>query len=70
MLRIAGDSLVGHSDIVIGRVVGIHVRGDFVTDEGVSFFSLCFLVMWEEEGKGEGEDTGNSGGDGKAVDES
>ncbi|QSZ31896.1 hypothetical protein DSL72_001465 [Monilinia vaccinii-corymbosi] len=29
ILRITGDSLVGHSDIVIGRVVGIHVRGDF-----------------------------------------
>jgi hypothetical protein len=36
ILRIAGNSLVGHSDIVVGRVVGIHVRGEFITDEGVS----------------------------------
>ncbi|KAM3067987.1 hypothetical protein ACMFMG_011037 [Clarireedia jacksonii] len=35
ILRIAGNSLVGHSDIVIGRVVGIHVRGEFITDEGL-----------------------------------
>lgn len=36
ILRIQGDSLVGHSDIVVGRVVGIHVRGEFITEEGVS----------------------------------
>ncbi|KAM0317084.1 hypothetical protein ACHAO8_002649 [Botrytis cinerea] len=36
ILRINGDSLVGHSDIVIGRVVGIHSRGDFITGDGVS----------------------------------
>ncbi|KAM0156012.1 hypothetical protein ACHAPG_005521 [Botrytis cinerea] len=35
ILRINGDSLVGHSDIVIGRVVGIHSRGDFITGDGL-----------------------------------
>ncbi|TGO24012.1 hypothetical protein BPAE_0114g00060 [Botrytis paeoniae] len=35
ILRITGDSLVGHSDIVIGRVVGIHIRGDFITGGGL-----------------------------------
>ncbi|KAF7931769.1 uncharacterized protein EAE98_004505 [Botrytis deweyae] len=35
ILRITGDSLVGHSDIVIGRVVGIHIRGDFITGDGL-----------------------------------
>ncbi|ESZ95800.1 hypothetical protein SBOR_3817 [Sclerotinia borealis F-4128] len=35
ILRIAGDSLVGHSDIVIGRVVGIHVRGEYITPNGL-----------------------------------
>jgi flavin reductase (DIM6/NTAB) family NADH-FMN oxidoreductase RutF len=34
--RIMGDSLVGHSDIVIGRVVAIHVKGDYITGDGVS----------------------------------
>ena len=34
ILRINGDSLVGHSNIVIGRVVGIHIRGDFITGDG------------------------------------
>ncbi|KAB8301640.1 hypothetical protein EYC80_003478 [Monilinia laxa] len=29
------DSLVGHSDIVIGRVVGIHVRGEYITPDGL-----------------------------------
>lgn len=36
---------MGHSDIVIGRVVGIHIKGDFITGDGVSdfFFPLfCF----------------------------
>lgn len=27
---------MGHSDIVIGRVVGIHVRGEYITPDGVS----------------------------------
>ncbi|TGO39009.1 hypothetical protein BHYA_0062g00120 [Botrytis hyacinthi] len=35
ILRISGDSLVGHSDIVIGRVVGIHIKGDFITGDGL-----------------------------------
>ncbi|KAF7900504.1 uncharacterized protein EAF01_007806 [Botrytis porri] len=35
ILRITGDSLVGHSDIVIGRVVEIHIRGDFITGDGL-----------------------------------
>ncbi|KAF7956779.1 hypothetical protein EAE96_004106 [Botrytis aclada] len=35
ILRINGDSLVGHSDIVIGRVVGIHIKGDFITADGL-----------------------------------
>ena len=36
VIRIQGDSLVGHSDIVIGRVVGIHVKGEYITPDGVS----------------------------------
>jgi flavin reductase (DIM6/NTAB) family NADH-FMN oxidoreductase RutF len=35
IVRIQGDSLVGHSDIVIGRVVAIHVKGEYITPEGV-----------------------------------
>ncbi|KAF7944618.1 uncharacterized protein EAE97_005251 [Botrytis byssoidea] len=35
IIRIDGDSLVGHSDIVIGRVVGIHIKGDFITGDGL-----------------------------------
>lgn len=35
VVRIQGDSLVGHSDIVIGRVVGIHVRGEYISADGV-----------------------------------
>jgi hypothetical protein len=31
-----GPHLVGNSDIVIGRVVGIHVNGEYITKEGVS----------------------------------
>ena len=31
-----GPHLVGNSDIVIGRVVGIHVNGEYITNEGVS----------------------------------
>jgi len=36
ILRVTGDSLVGHSDIVIGRVVAIHVKGEYITPDGVS----------------------------------
>lgn len=54
VVRIQGDSLVGHSDIVIGRVVGIHVKGEYITPDGVgeshphseSFFILiCFVAF-------------------------
>lgn len=49
IVRIQGDSLVGHSDIVIGRVVGIHVRGDYITPDGVSpignKFAFCCIVF-------------------------
>lgn len=41
VVRIQGDSLVGHSDIVIGRVVAIHVKGEYITPDGVS---LSFLL--------------------------
>jgi len=37
IIRIPGNSLVGHSDIVVGRVVGIHVKGEYITEQGVSF---------------------------------
>jgi hypothetical protein len=75
ILRIAGNSLVGHSDIVIGRVVGIHIRGEFITDEGVSDFVLCLfkvLKKWKEEGRGKGkrQDISDSRGDGKVINES
>jgi flavin reductase (DIM6/NTAB) family NADH-FMN oxidoreductase RutF len=33
----AGPHLVGNSDIVIGRVIGIHVKGEYITGDGVSF---------------------------------
>lgn len=36
IVRVNGDSLVGHSDIVIGRVVGIHVKGEYIKPDGVS----------------------------------
>jgi flavin reductase (DIM6/NTAB) family NADH-FMN oxidoreductase RutF len=32
----AGPHLVGNSDIVIGRVVGIHIKGEYITGDGVS----------------------------------
>ncbi|KAK8912047.1 hypothetical protein VCV18_013027 [Metarhizium anisopliae] len=35
IIRIQGDSLVGHSDIVVGRVVGIHVKGEYITPDGL-----------------------------------
>ncbi|KIM95884.1 hypothetical protein OIDMADRAFT_33292 [Oidiodendron maius Zn] len=35
VIRIQGDSLVGHSDIVIGRVVAIHVKGEYITGDGL-----------------------------------
>ncbi|KAJ4855441.1 flavin reductase like domain-containing protein [Trichoderma breve] len=35
IVRIQGDSLVGHSDIVIGRVVAIHVKGEYITADGL-----------------------------------
>jgi flavin reductase (DIM6/NTAB) family NADH-FMN oxidoreductase RutF len=30
-----GPHLVGTSDIVVGRVLGVHVRGEYITGEGV-----------------------------------
>ena len=36
VVRVHGNSLVGHSDIVIGRVVAIHVKGEYITPDGVS----------------------------------
>ena len=35
IIRIPGNSLVGHSDIVVGRVVGIHVKGEYITEQGL-----------------------------------
>lgn len=35
IFRVQGDSLVGHSDIVVGRVVAIHVKGEYITPDGV-----------------------------------
>ncbi|KAN0073987.1 hypothetical protein V8E54_007924 [Elaphomyces granulatus] len=35
IVRITGNSLVGHSDIVIGRVVAIHVKGEYITPDGL-----------------------------------
>jgi len=44
VIRIHGNSLVGHSDIVIGRVVAIHVKGEYITPDGVSAcLFLCKL---------------------------
>ena len=37
-----GPHLVGTSDIVVGRVLGIHVGGEYITGDGVGFF--FFLV--------------------------
>lgn len=31
-----GPHFVGNSDIVIGRVLGIHVKGEYITLDGVS----------------------------------
>jgi flavin reductase (DIM6/NTAB) family NADH-FMN oxidoreductase RutF len=33
----SGPHLVGTSDIVIGRVLGIHVKGEYINDAGVSY---------------------------------
>ncbi|KAH8703931.1 hypothetical protein BGW36DRAFT_287926 [Talaromyces proteolyticus] len=35
IVRVAGDTFVGNSDIVIGRVVGIHVKGEYITPDGL-----------------------------------
>jgi flavin reductase (DIM6/NTAB) family NADH-FMN oxidoreductase RutF len=46
VVRIQGDSLVGHSDIVIGRVVAIHVKGEYITPDGVSLtILLCERIL-------------------------
>jgi flavin reductase (DIM6/NTAB) family NADH-FMN oxidoreductase RutF len=39
-----GKHLVGTSDIVIGRVLGVHVKGEYITDEGVSAASSTRLI--------------------------
>lgn len=44
IIRIQGDSLVGHSDIVVGRVVAIHVKGEYITPDGVRL-SPCLRVF-------------------------
>jgi len=31
-----GPHLVGNSDIVIGRVLGIHCKGEYITPDGVN----------------------------------
>jgi flavin reductase (DIM6/NTAB) family NADH-FMN oxidoreductase RutF len=38
--EMAGPHLVGNSDIVIGRVVGIHIKGEYITGDGVGHFLL------------------------------
>jgi flavin reductase (DIM6/NTAB) family NADH-FMN oxidoreductase RutF len=37
--KMFGPHLVGSSDIVIGRVLGIHVKGEYITPDGVSSLS-------------------------------
>lgn len=34
--KAAGPHWVGNSDIVIGRVLGIHIKGEYITPDGVS----------------------------------
>lgn len=34
--KTAGPHMVGNSDIVIGRVMGIHIKGEYITGDGVS----------------------------------
>lgn len=33
----AGPHMVGNSDIVIGRVIGIHIKGEYITPDGVGW---------------------------------
>ncbi len=33
--KMFGPHLVGNSDIVVGRVLGIHVKGEYITPDGV-----------------------------------
>ncbi|KAK4555443.1 hypothetical protein LTR86_007740 [Recurvomyces mirabilis] len=33
--RMFGPHLVGNSDIVIGRVLGIHIKGDYIMPDGL-----------------------------------
>jgi flavin reductase (DIM6/NTAB) family NADH-FMN oxidoreductase RutF len=37
--KTAGPHMVGNSDIVIGRVLGIHIKGEYITGDGVSYIS-------------------------------
>jgi hypothetical protein len=43
--EMAGPHLVGNSDIVIGRVVGIHIKGEYITGDGVSI-PPCVYNYW------------------------
>jgi flavin reductase (DIM6/NTAB) family NADH-FMN oxidoreductase RutF len=49
IVRVQGDSLVGHSDIVIGRVVAIHVKGEYITADGVrmSYHLIRAITDWQ-----------------------
>lgn len=38
-----GPHLVGNSDIVIGRVLGVHIKGEYITGEGVSSTFLLLI---------------------------
>lgn len=40
----AGPHMVGNSDIVIGRVLGIHVKGEYITGDGVCHYLFFFFV--------------------------
>ncbi len=40
--QVFGPHLVGNSDIVIGRVLGIHIKGEYITGDGVSSSSPSY----------------------------
>lgn len=46
--KIFGPHLMGDSDIVIGRVLGIHVKGEYINDEVVSTHPplRCHEINW------------------------
>jgi flavin reductase (DIM6/NTAB) family NADH-FMN oxidoreductase RutF len=43
--KVFGPHLVGQSDIVIGRVLGIHIKGEYITGDGVSSEFSCFPLL-------------------------